>query len=394
MADIPLFRRSQHKAKKLTDYSALNEGLGNKGKSKCYRANRFTDLQKEFQGAVRLIHPATLYPVCPAMCRLINEEIAREREIDTQIIDEFKSKCNDSTVQYFPLWASIFRILRVLDSLRMGSKPSLETVVRYIHTEYKLKRQFDLIRNDLLVLPQRLEKNYLKTSNECKELIARYEIEIAHISYGNQLSAFLVPNGIPDELKDANSTWTWTSFLDWRKEQINYTRHDYQATMLSLTRYYPIEAIKAMLPLYNILSPILLDLSEQIKAGLQCNANLKKMFEESIAKLTKLADDKAEDTKLAPAEEKAYQSYEYAIKKWPDLAGKTDKNVHDWLSENGIPDYDMPSFETWTRQLRTGRKHYGTNKNTPRAERESNVPKVKNDPDLLKQMSNQYTKPD
>ena len=111
------------------------------------------------------------------------------------------------------------------------------------------------------------------------------------------------------------------------------------------------------------------------------------------AKIKQETSGNAEDTKLAPAEEKAYQGYEYAIKKWPDLAGKTDEKVHVQLSEDGIADYDPPSFDTWTRQLRTARKHYGTNKNTPRAGRESNAPKANNDPDLIKQISNQYTKP-
>jgi uncharacterized protein (DUF4415 family) len=297
MVEIPLPPRSHHKANKLTDeeqeernkrlgYSSLTKGWVKKKKDECFYREVSRDLQKKFQGAVRLIYPATLYPVCPAMRQLLKEEKARGCVIDVQFIDEIKRSCNDSTVQYFPLWASIFRILRVLDSLRIGSKPSLETVVRYIHTENLLKRQLDSMRGDLLVLPQRLEKDYLKTSNECKELIARYKTEIANIAHGNQLSAFLVPDG----LKDANLNWTWTTFLTWRRDQIGCTRSDYQAKMLSLTRYYPIEAIKAMLPLYNALSPILRILSEQMAAGNQCNANLKKMIEELSAKLTKPAE--------------------------------------------------------------------------------------------------------
>lgn len=71
----------------------------------------------------------------------------------------------------------------------------------------------------------------------------------------------------------------------------------------------------------------------------------------------------------APAIEKAYQSYQYAIEKNPDFAGKKDKEVYTWLKNNGIDDYTLPAFETWQRYVREGRKHYGTSKNTPRAGR-------------------------
>ena len=106
---------------------------------------------------------------------------------------------------------------------------------------------------------------------------------------------------------------------------------------------------------------------------------------------------KAERKQLQAAAEKAYQSYNHAVDKNPDLVGKTDRDAYNWLKGNGCEDYEdygLPCLNTWTRQLRTARNYYGTNKNTPRAGRKSNASSVKNDPDLLSQISNKYTKPD
>lgn len=94
---------------------------------------------------------------------------------------------------------------------------------------------------------------------------------------------------------------------------------------------------------------------------------------------------------ITPAAEKAYQSYNYAISQAPELVGKIDKEVHSWLSENGLAEYKLPSFNTWQRQVRIGRKHYGTQKNTPRSNRTS--PSVKPYGSLeLSDITNQYKK--
>lgn len=70
---------------------------------------------------------------------------------------------------------------------------------------------------------------------------------------------------------------------------------------------------------------------------------------------------------LTCANEKAYRSYEWAAEQDPTL--KTDRQVHDWLTEHGFEGYELPSFETWARQVRAGRGAYGTQKNHPRAGR-------------------------
>ena len=87
-----------------------------------------------------------------------------------------------------------------------------------------------------------------------------------------------------------------------------------------------------------------------------------------------LLDDDGETQKatqdanrLPPAAEKAYQSYDAAIKQNPDLS--TDQEVYERLTEYGDPDYGLPSFETWSRHLRSGRTFYDAHKNTPRAGR-------------------------
>ena len=111
----------------------------------------------------------------------------------------------------------------------------------------------------------------------------------------------------------------------------------------------------------------------------------------AIGRITQRASGKAGDTKLTPAEEKAYQSYDYAIEKNSELAGKADKDVHKWLKENGIDDYILPTFNTWQRQVRAGRNKYGTQKNTPRGGRTS--PSVKSSKDIkLVEITNRFIK--
>jgi hypothetical protein len=80
---------------------------------------------------------------------------------------------------------------------------------------------------------------------------------------------------------------------------------------------------------------------------------------------------------LRPCERKAYFSYEWA----ESQAGRRleDRVAYDWLKENGIPDnagatgeltdYNLPSFETWQRELRIARKALGEQKHSRRSGR-------------------------
>jgi hypothetical protein len=76
--------------------------------------------------------------------------------------------------------------------------------------------------------------------------------------------------------------------------------------------------------------------------------------------------------KLTAVQAKAYRSYLQAVKANSDLADAKDKDVYEWLKQRGCEEYEgirFPSFETWQRYVRAGRKCYGTQKNRSRAGR-------------------------
>jgi hypothetical protein len=110
--------------------------------------------------------------------------------------------------------------------------------------------------------------------------------------------------------------------------------------------------------------------------------------------------DKLTEDGLTKAPRAAYATYEYAITKNIDLANATDDEVYQWLKskkaeeDSELTDYELQDCESWKRQLRIARKFHGTQKHKSRAGRNSNAQDVKKDPDLLKQISNQYNKPD
>jgi hypothetical protein len=82
---------------------------------------------------------------------------------------------------------------------------------------------------------------------------------------------------------------------------------------------------------------------------------------------------------LQPAVRKAYLAFEYAESK----AGKRleDQEAHGLLKDEGIPtdkgdlgelaDYELPAFDTWSRQVRMAREALGEQKYTPRAGRKT-----------------------
>jgi hypothetical protein len=90
---------------------------------------------------------------------------------------------------------------------------------------------------------------------------------------------------------------------------------------------------------------------------------------------------------LQPADRKAYLSFQYAESK----AGKRlqDQEAYELLNEESIPtdqgdlgeltDYELPTKETWTRQVRNARYALGEQKYTPRAGRSIGGSVVKKD---------------
>lgn len=95
------------------------------------------------------------------------------------------------------------------------------------------------------------------------------------------------------------------------------------------------------------------------------------------------------EQKMTPANETAYQSYCLAEQR---LGQCTDKQAFVWLTEHGPEDYDLPPFETWQKYVRSGRKFYNTNKNTPRAGRSIVASSAHVDPEMLSAISNRYVR--
>ena len=87
-----------------------------------------------------------------------------------------------------------------------------------------------------------------------------------------------------------------------------------------------------------------------------------------------MPDRKAILANLQPADRKAYLANQYA----ETMAGKQlqDHEAYDWLKENGIDtdkgdvgelaDYNWPSFDSWSKQLRNARNPLGEQKYTRR----------------------------
>lgn len=90
----------------------------------------------------------------------------------------------------------------------------------------------------------------------------------------------------------------------------------------------------------------------------------------------------------------AYQSYECAEK----AVGNdiTDREAYEWLVEYGYEEYEPPVFETWQRYLRRGRSYFGTQKNSPRAGRNTGRSAIKQEEiQSLAEITNDYfVKPD
>jgi hypothetical protein len=90
---------------------------------------------------------------------------------------------------------------------------------------------------------------------------------------------------------------------------------------------------------------------------------------------------------LEPAVRKAYLSFHYA----ETIAGRqiAYREAYDWLHENGIDpskddfaestDYELPSFDTWGRQVREARKALGEQKYSRRAGRATGSSIVRGD---------------
>jgi len=260
----------QEKMNKLLASSSLTQGWVKKKSDdrRCNAQEVSLDLQKIYQ--------ETVYPVCPVLRKWINTEEGNRLTAFTAADEDLQKKFYN--VPIFPIWVSIVRILIVFESL-IKLKPDLQTIVKCAHTEDLLKGRLDLIRNDLLALPQSLEKDFPETSKECKELIA--ELQLAELRYfmDDRSIVYL----LPDNLEYGN----WATFLQWREQQINRAKLSDVIEMRHLTRHYPAEAIKVMRLLHDKLSPLAKKiLPERMLETNRCSAELKEILNEHLNKLT------------------------------------------------------------------------------------------------------------
>lgn len=73
---------------------------------------------------------------------------------------------------------------------------------------------------------------------------------------------------------------------------------------------------------------------------------------------------------LRPSRERAYRLFQYAISKRPELAAATDRQVHDWLTQDPETCDHIPRrFDTFSTYLREARAHYDDRKHNPRHRR-------------------------
>lgn len=265
MAEIPI-PENYKPQKKGTIIVNRNYNASNY-KKQCYAKTVSLDLQQKYQ--------ETVYPVCPVLRKWIKKENGIMLVAAAQVLEgikkEFYRRPNLITFD------SIVRILKIFESLIL-LKPDLQTVVKCAHTEDLLKGRLDLIRNELLALPQSLEKDFPETSKECKELIAGLELaELRYFMHGQSL-VYILPSNL--------DTGNWATFLRWRGQQVNFTKESDKIEMLHLTRHYPAEAIKVMREIHQKLSPLVKILPERALEAHRHNTELKEILNEHLNKVT------------------------------------------------------------------------------------------------------------
>jgi hypothetical protein len=89
--------------------------------------------------------------------------------------------------------------------------------------------------------------------------------------------------------------------------------------------------------------------------------------------------EKDEGATLAPSRQKAYGQYLDAVRRNPELANATDRDVYDAVKEQLDSGETLPSFATWTRYLRDARDYHDANKSKSRAGREHGKSVVRRD---------------
>lgn len=82
---------------------------------------------------------------------------------------------------------------------------------------------------------------------------------------------------------------------------------------------------------------------------------------------------------LVPSRQKAYGQYLDAVRRKPELANATDREVYDAVKEQLESGESLPIFGTWSRYLRDARSFHDANKHEPRTGREHGKSIVRHD---------------
>ncbi len=279
----------------------------------------------------------------------------RAKKLEPDYKEKIKSEkweMPEFTKKKLPLYDSITRINFVFADL-LQLTPTREVLRWCAHKQTFLSELFEPIKKDLEFLPSRLEGDFPHCSRKISDLIgelnAAFREHNIHLLQGPR--RYLLP---PESWNDLRN---YEEFLRWRNKEIwwavhedpNIESHEEAEKMIKgLTCTYPADIIKICAEIYK---------------------NLEKPYE-IISEQMKSAEKKQNGDGLTKVERLAYQSYEYAVDKNPKLADETDEKAYDWLKQNwSNADYELPTFETWVRYVREGRKAFGKQKNTSRAGR-------------------------
>lgn len=80
--------------------------------------------------------------------------------------------------------------------------------------------------------------------------------------------------------------------------------------------------------------------------------------------------EKSEGKVPPPSRRRAYGQYLDAIRRNPELANATDRDVYNAVKEQLDTGERLPTFATWSKYVRECRTYHDTNKNGSRASRE------------------------
>ncbi len=224
------------------------------------------------------------------------------------------------------------------------AKPTENLVAFFAHRENCLRDCIDIIRNDIESLFLLLERDFPNTVKKIVDLFK--ELEATEFFYIYNKAS----NGYVYLRPPQRATTSWLEYLVWRKGQITLARCEQGDSGLvnKLTCTFPAEAVEVMGRIYDELSPLesFYKKQQQQKKDTVTNTGQEDRTKPTMSLRFKKADDSYKDAMAM------------ATNGGTEL--RTEKQVHDWLLNNGCSQYDdngLPNFETWERYLRGARKY-------------------------------------